>query len=165
MFAKKTTLGRCVPAAAAVLLASAATASAAEALTISSGKPSLAGRVAITEPVTVTCSPFDPTLTLTFESINVQVEQAAGKAIAHGTSTSSSFTPTVLFPCDGSPSTIPITIYADPAGPPFHRGKAIFTVTASAGAATPCFPGSTTCFTNPSASQSAGTGPIALAMR
>lgn len=43
-------------------------------------------------------------------------------------------------------------------------GKAVFTETASAGAATPCFPGSTTCFTSPSAVQSSGTGPIALAM-
>jgi hypothetical protein len=115
--------------------------------------------------VTVTSSPFDPKLTLDSESINVQVEQAAGKARAHGSGFTRGFTPTLLFPCDGSQSTIPITIYADAAGPPFHRGKAVFTETASAGAATPFFPGSTTCFTNPSAIQSAGTGPIALAMR
>jgi hypothetical protein len=133
-------------------------------MTISPGTPSLTGRVAITEPVTVMCSPFDATLTPTGESINVQVEQAAGKAIAHGTATSSSFTPTLLFPCDGTQTTVPITIYADPTGPPFHRGKAVFTETASAGAATPCFPGSTTCFTNPSTSQTATTGPIALGM-
>ena len=165
MFAKEITIGPRLLAAAAILAAFAATASTADALTISPGKPSLTGRVAITEPVTVTCSPFDPTLMLTSESINVQVEQAAGKAIAHGTDFSSSFSPTVLFPCDGSQSTVPITIYADPAGPPFHRGKAVFTETASAGAATPCFPGSTTCFTNPSATQSAGTGPVPLDMR
>jgi hypothetical protein len=164
MFDKVTTLSRLVPAAAAVLLVSAATASAAEALTISPGTPSLTGRVAITEPVTVTCSPFDPTLTLTFESISVQVEQAAGKAIARGTGARNSFPPTFLFPCDGSQSTVPITVYADPAGPPFHRGKAVFTETASAGAATPCVPGSITCFTNPSTSQTASTGPIALGM-
>ena len=164
MFDKQTTIGRLLPAATAILAACAATTSAADAVTITPGKPSLTGRVAITEPVTVTCSPFDPTLTLDSESINVQVEQAAGKAIAHGTGFSSSFLPTLLFPCDGSQSTVPITIYADPAGPPFHRGRAVFTETASAGAATPCFPGSTTCFTNPSAIQSAGTGPITLAM-
>jgi hypothetical protein len=115
--------------------------------------------------VTVTSSPFDPKLTLDSESINVQVEQAAGKARAHGSGFTRGFTPTLLFPCDGSQSTIPITIYADAAGPPFHRGRAVFAETASAGAATPFFPGSTTCFTNPSAIQSAGTGPIALAMR
>lgn len=164
MFDKQITPGRLLPVAAAILAACAATASTADALTITPGKPNLTGRVAITEPVTVTCSPFDPTLTLTSESINVQVEQAAGKAIAHGTGFSSSFSPTVLFPCDGSQTTVPITISADPSGPPFHHGKAVFTETASAGAATPCFPGSTTCFTNPSAIQSASTGPIALAM-
>lgn len=105
-----------------------------------------------------------PTPTLDSESINVQVGQAAGKATAHGTGVTSGFSPTLLFPRDGSQSTIPITIYADAAGPPFHSGKAVFTETASAGAATPCFPGSTTCFTTPSAIQSSGTGPIALAM-
>jgi hypothetical protein len=164
MFNKQMTIGRLLPAAVAVLAGCGATASAAEALTISPGSPTLTGRIAITEPVMVTCSPFDPTLTLDSESLNVQVEQAAGKAIAHGTGFTSSFSPTSLFPCDDSQSTVPITIYADPAGPPFHRGKAVFTETASAGAATPCFPGSTTCFTNPSAIQSAGTGPIALAI-
>jgi hypothetical protein len=164
MFTKETTLGRFSPAAAAVLLAFAATASAAEALTITAGTPSLTARVAITAPVTVTCSPFDPTLTLTSESINVQVEQAAGKAIAHGSGGTSSFLPKALFRCDGSQNTIPITIYADPAGPPFHGGKAVFTETASAGAATPCFPGSTTCFTSPSTSQTASTGAVGLAM-
>jgi hypothetical protein len=164
MFAKEITVGRRLLAGAAILAACATTASTADALTISPGKPILTGRVAITEPVTVTCSPFDPTLTLTSENIDVEVEQAAGKAIAHGTYVNSSFSPTLLFPCDGSQSTLPITIYADPAGPPFHRGEAVFTETASAGAATPCFPGSTTCFTNPSATQSAGTGPIPLAM-
>ena len=164
MFDKRITVGRLLPAAAAVLAAFAPTASAADALTISPGTPSLTGRVAITAPVRVTCSPFDPTLTLDSESINVQVEQAAGKAVARGTGFTSGFSPTLLFPCDGSQSTIPITIYADAAGPPFHRGEAVFTETASAGAATPCFPGSTTCFTTPSAIQSSGTGPIALAM-
>jgi hypothetical protein len=127
MFDRQITIGRLLPAAAAVLAAFVATASAADALTISPGTPSLTGRVAITAPVTVTCSRFDTTLTLDSERINVQVEQAAGKAIAHGSG--------------------------------FTSGSA------SAGAATPCFPGSTTCFTNPSAIQSAGTGPIALAMR
>jgi hypothetical protein len=163
MFDKHITIGRLLPAA-AVLAACAATGSAADALTISPGTPSLTGRVAITAPVTVTCSPFDPTLTLDSENINLQVEQAAGKAIAHGTGSTGSFSPTSLFPCDGSQSTVPITIYADPAGPPFHRGKAVFTETASAGAATACFPGSTTCFTNPSATQSASTGAVVLAM-
>ena len=123
MFDKQITVGRLLSATAAFLAAFVATASAAEALTISPGTRSLTGRVAITAPVMVTCSPFDPTLTLDSESINVQVEQAAGKAIAHGTGVTSGFSPTLLFPCDGSQRTNPITIYADAAGPPFHRGK------------------------------------------
>jgi hypothetical protein len=151
--------------AAAILAVCAATASAANAMTISPGKPSLTGRVAITEPVTVTCSAFDPSLTLLSENVTVQVEQAVGKAIAHGSGSAESFLPALLFPCDGSNSSVPITIYADTTGPPFHRGKAVFTVSALAGASTPCFPGSTTCFTNPTAVQSASTGPIALSMR
>jgi hypothetical protein len=164
MFDKKITIARFLPAAGAVLAACAATASAADALTVSPGTPSLTGRVAITAPVTVTCSPFDPTLTLNFENISVQVEQAAGKAIAHGSGTTFSFGQTSLFRCDGSQTTVPITVYADLTGPPFHGGEAVFTETASANAATPCFPGSTTCFTSPTANQSAGTGPIALNM-
>jgi hypothetical protein len=131
-------------------------------MTISPGTPSLTGRVAITVPVTVTCSAFDPSLTLTSENINVQVQQAAGKSIAHGSSFTMNFLSALLFPCDGSQTTVPVTIYADPAGPPFHRGPAVFTSVASAGASTPCFPGSTTCFTTPSASQTASTGPVEI---
>jgi hypothetical protein len=121
-------------------------------------------RVATTEPVTVTCSPFDPSLTLVSENINMQVEQAAGTAIARGSASSFGFAPTLLFPCDGTPNTIPITINADPSGPPFHGGMAVFTASVTAGAATPCFPGSTTCVTAPRASQSAKAGPSALNM-
>jgi hypothetical protein len=69
---------------------------------------------------------------------------------------------TLLFPCDGSQNTIPVIINADPAGPPFHRGPAVFTSVAYAGAATPCYPGSTNCYTNPTASQSASTGPVKI---
>ena len=58
MFDKQITVGRLLPAAAAIIAAFAATASAADALTISPAKPSLTARVAITEPVTGTCSPF-----------------------------------------------------------------------------------------------------------
>lgn len=60
MFDKQITVGRLLPAAAAVLAAFAARTSAADALTISPGTASLTGRVAITAPVRVTCSPFDP---------------------------------------------------------------------------------------------------------
>jgi hypothetical protein len=69
---------------AALVLACGATAATAQAATISLGTPSLSGRVAITEPVTVSCSPFDPSLTLFQESVNVSVEQASGRSIARG---------------------------------------------------------------------------------
>src|SRR5581483_747229 len=115
-----------------------------------------------TEPVTVTCTPFDQSLTLDSENISLQVQQASGRSIAHGSGGSFGFLPTLLLPCDGSETTVPITVSADPTGPPFHGGPAVFTATAGAGAATPCFPGSTTCFTNPSASQTASSGATAL---
>ena len=75
MFDKHITLTRLFSAAATILAACAATASTADALTITPGKPSLTGRVAITEPVTVTCSPFDATLTL-----HLREHQRTGRA-------------------------------------------------------------------------------------
>jgi hypothetical protein len=157
---KRTKLSRVI-AGSAILLTFAATASAADAATLPLGSPSLTGRVAITEPVTVTCSAFDPSLTLTSEFVNVQVERAAGTAIARGSASMSSFLPTFRFPCDGTQSTIPVTVYADSAGPPFHGGKAVHGINDSwRGHAV--FPGSTTCFTNPSSSQSATAGPTTL---
>lgn len=161
MFRMYMTLRRLVPAA-AIVVACAATASAADAMTISLGTPSLTGKVAITEPVTVTCSPFDPSLTLYSEGVSLQVEQASGRAIAHGSGMSGGFMTSILFPCDGSQNTVPVTVSADTGGPPFHGGPAVFTALASAAAGTPCFPGSTTCFTVPFDSQTANSGPTAL---
>lgn len=161
MLSTKTMLGKLCPAA-AIMAACAGIPSTADAMTVSLGTPSLTSRVAITEPVTVACSPFDSSLTLFSENIHIDVEQAAGKAIAHGSATTGSFLPALLFTCDGGQSTVPMTLYADPTGPPFRGGQAVFTVAGSASAGTPCFPGSTTCFTNPIAGQSATEGPTAL---
>lgn len=161
MIRKHFTIGRLLPVA-AVVGAFAAAASTAGAMTISLGTPNLTGRVAITEPVTVTCTAFDQSLTLVSESVSLQVQQAAGQSIAHGSEASFSFLPTLLFPCDGSQTTVPVTISADPAGPPFHGGPAVFMASATATASTPCFPGTTTCFTSPSASQTASSGATAL---
>src|ERR1700748_1468963 len=107
MFRKHITFRWLVPATAIVVVC-AAPAAAAGAMTVTLGTPNLTGRVAITVPVTVTCSAFDPSLTLSNEGINMQVEQASGRAIAHGASSSFGFVPNLLFPCDGSQSTIPI---------------------------------------------------------
>jgi hypothetical protein len=138
-----------------------ATASAAQAMTVSFGTPTLLGRVSITMPVSVSCSAFDPGMTLLSESAFVGVEQAAGRKIAHGTGSAGSSPPGFLFPCDGTQRTINVTVAADPAGPPFHGGSAVFNASAFAQAGTPCFPDSTTCFIN-LANQSATAGPTEL---
>jgi hypothetical protein len=141
-----------------VVVACGSAAGTAQAMTISLGTPSLTGRVSISEPVTVACTPFDPSLTLFAESVNVSVEQASGRSIARGSG--SSFT---SFPCDGNQYTIPVGVLADTAGPPFHGGTAVFTASAGASAGTPCgfSPG---CFTSPFDSQSASEGPMTLGM-
>jgi hypothetical protein len=56
----------------------------------------------------------------------VSVEQAVGKSIAHG----SSFIPGLQ--CTGVNQVIPVTILADPSGPPFKNGIAIVSATLSA---------------------------------
>lgn len=132
------------------------------AMTIGLGTPSLSGRVSITEPVTVSCSPFDPSLTQFADVITVNLEQASGRAIATGFGSTGSFSPApLLFVCDGSQTTIPVTLLASPTGPPFHGGQAVFTASASAEAGTPCFPGSVGCYLNIT-SQSASTPPTTL---
>jgi hypothetical protein len=146
----------------ATAVALVATATAAQAMTVSLGAPTLLGRVSVNEPLSVSCSAFDPSLTLFSEGAFAQVEQAAGTKIARGSgSVSSGFLTDFLFPCDGTQNTVNVTISADPAGPPFHCGPAVFTASALAQAGTPCFPGSTSCFTNIT-SQSATAGPTQL---
>jgi hypothetical protein len=120
----------------------------AQALTLSFGKPQLSNRILITVPLTVSCTPFEPSLTLFSESVFVTVEQASGKAIAHGTGTKFGFLPNLLFPCDGSSNTVAMSLTADVTGPPFHGGPAIYSAFAGAEAGMPCVPGSTTCFTD-----------------
>ncbi|HEY2201294.1 MAG TPA: hypothetical protein VGH56_05370 [Solirubrobacteraceae bacterium] len=151
---KEKMLKRVLFAGAVVATFGAITASA-QAMTLSLGAPQLSAKVLISEPVTVTCSPFDPSLILTSQDINLQVEQASGQGIAYGTATAFGFSPMVLFPCDNNSHTLVFNVLANTAGQPFHGGPAAFTATAGANAATPCFPGSTTCFMSPSMFQSA----------
>jgi hypothetical protein len=147
----------------AALLAS--TAAADTGMTIGLGSPSLSNsRVLITEPVTVSCLPFDPFLTLVDEQLTVSVEQAAGKAIARGSGfVFGSVAGTLPFPCDGAPHTVSVNISADPAGPPFHGGPTSLSAFGNAEAGTPCFPGSTTCFFI-TAFEGASVGPTTLTM-
>jgi hypothetical protein len=147
---------------AAVIAAFGAMGGTAQAMTISLGAPTLSDRVSVTEPVTVACSPFDPSLTLFSEGISVSLEQASGRSIARGSGFVSGFLPTLPFACDGTPTTIPVTVLADTSGPPFHGGQAVFSVSAGASAGTPCFPGTTSCFTSPIVNQSVSSGPTSL---
>jgi len=113
------------------------------------GTPDLSARVLITVPVTVTCQPFDSSLTMFLASVSVSVEQAAGTGIARGTGTTSGGSSTPLpFTCNGTPQTVSVPVQADPAGRPFHGGQAVFRASASAGAGIPCpgVPGF--CFSN-----------------
>jgi hypothetical protein len=143
-------------------------AAAAPGMTVTLGAPDLSARVSIIVPVTVSCSPFDPSLTIISESVFVRVEQASGNQIVRGSGDIGSGgifgnSPTVLFPCDATAHTVFVTVLADPAGPPFHGGPALFSANAGASAGLPCFPGSTFCFINV-VSQFAFVGPTALVM-
>jgi hypothetical protein len=106
------------------------------------GAGTLTDKVAVTIPVTVTCAgPFwDPTTQQLFdENIQLSVEQASGKQIARGTGSASLALP-IAQPqqCDGSAVTIPVTILADPTGPPFHGGGLVVTGSVSFQAGTNC---------------------------
>jgi hypothetical protein len=137
-------------------LVAGSTSGASAAMTMSLGDPSHAAKVLVTVPVTVACTPFDPSLTHFSSSATVSIEQAAGKSIAHGSGFA--FTPaasSLLFPCDGADHTVDVGVTADPASPPFKRGAAAATASAFAFAGLPCGPG---CFFNLTP-QSAGVGP------
>jgi hypothetical protein len=153
-------LRRVLFAGAVVAVFGAITASA-QAMTVSLGAPQLSGKVWIAEPVTVSCSPFDPPLISYLEFMNVSVEQASGQGIAYGSGAASSIIPTYLFPCDNSSHTVVVNVLANSAGQPFHGGAAVFTASAEAQAGMPCFPGSTTCF-QITATQSGSAGPTTL---
>ena len=127
----------------------------AQQMTLSLGSPSLLGHVSITEPVTVSCSGFDPSLVVFAEAVSINVQQASGREIARGEG--GGFPP--VFPCDGSQNTLPVVIAADPSGPPFHGGAAVFTASGSVSAGTPCGPG---CFFGPFETASASAGPTSL---
>lgn len=150
MFTNLRRRGAAVVVAATTLLA---TAGVAQAMTITLGTPDLSSRILVNVPVTVTCSPFDPSLVFFSANVNVRVEQAAGQKIAFGQGGVGGFLPVLPFACDGTPYTVTVPVLANTAGAPFHGGAAVFSVTGSANAGTPCSPGSTNCFTSPFASQ------------
>jgi hypothetical protein len=146
-----------------VAVIAAFTAAAAKAdLSIGLGQPDLQAGVLITVPMTVTCSPFDPSLTFFSSSAFVSVEQASRGQIARGSGSigglmSSNPTP---FPCDGNPNAVSVPVLADVNGPPFHGGQAAFRASAFASAGISCGPG---CFFD-GQSQTGSVGPVILTM-
>jgi hypothetical protein len=149
-------------ASAAAVIAGSAAAAANAGMQMTVGAPTSDGRVLITVPLTITCSPFDPTLTPISAGAFVSVEQASGRSIAQGFGTvgGSMGFPQLAYSCDGSPHNVHVLVQANPSGPPFHGGPASFTISAAANAGIPCsfFPG---CFTN-IVGQSANFGPAIL---
>lgn len=122
----------------------AATAAAARAdMSLSLGQPQLQSGVLIVVPATVSCSPFDPSLTFGQSSFFVSVEQAVNKTtIAHGSARAPSMSDNpILYPCDDMPHAVSVNVFADTSGAPFRKGPAVFSASASAGAGTPCGPG------------------------
>jgi hypothetical protein len=142
----------------------AGTAAAAQAsMTISVGKPVVSSRVSIKVPLTVTCSPFDPSLTFFGALAGVVVEQASGTRIAHGEGSVSGFLglSTVPWACDGSNQIVFVTVVADPSGAPFHGGKALLAAGATSFAGVPCGAG---CFIT-TTTQDVQTGWITVTMK
>ena len=139
-----------------------AVASSASAMTATLGEPELIGRVALTVPVTVSCDAPSPGLVVYSQSVSVVVEQAAGKEIARGSASIFGFFPALLFPCDGTPATLSVSVLADPTGPPFHGGRAVARVTVTADAGVPLPFGG---FTSPFERQNAVAGPVEVRLR
>jgi hypothetical protein len=140
-----------------------ATTGAASAMTATVGEPELSAKVLITVPVTVSCDPVSPGLVVFSQSVSVLVEQASGRDIARGTaSVFASFPQPLLFACNGTPTTLSVSVLADPNGPPFHGGRAVVRVTATADAGVPLPFGG---FTSPFERQSVTVGPTEIRLR
>lgn len=141
-----------------------AAAPAANAMTVRVGDPTLIDRVAISVPLAVSCTPFDPAYTYVSDGVSVSVQQASGRDIAFGSGYLSGGVygmgqPSLLFACDGTEQTVTVPVSANTAGPPFHGGPAVINASANAAAAQPCYPGATNCYTN-FISQTASTGAV-----
>jgi hypothetical protein len=118
-----------------------AAAPAAGAMTIRVGDPDVVSRVAVRVPLVVNCSPFTAGLTPVDRRVMATVQQAAGKQIARGSGVNGFVSATGLFfVCDGTDQAVSVTVTADPAGPPFHGGRAILTASAFAADMQSCGP-------------------------
>ena len=159
----KRILSKCLHVSAIVAIVAAViapTTIAAQEMTVTFGTPDLIGRVAINVPVNVSCPAFNSTLTMFDTMVSVTVEQAAGTDIASGTAFTSGFVPNLQFACDGSVHAVSINLLANPSGPSFHGGPAVFSASVSADAGISCGPG---CFGN-IVTQFANGGPTTILM-
>jgi hypothetical protein len=125
---------------------------AAQAATIELGTPELVGKVAMRVPVTVSCSPLDPSSFLSSQHLIVSARQARGKEIAGGSVMLFGSGSSRLFPCDGSAHALTADVFADAGGPPFHSGRAVLS-------------GSVHVSAFPTGSQSASAGPVEVRVR
>jgi len=80
----------------------------------------LTARLAITVPVTFTCTPPIDAISVDGTWASLDLAQAAGRTVASG------YTSVVSFPCDGAPHTFPATLVTTSV--PFHGGSALVTV-------------------------------------
>jgi hypothetical protein len=111
-----------VPTLAVIALASATVALADNGVSISiDPTATLTAKVEVRTTITTSC----PSGWVTMPN-SVTVEQAVGKSIARGTG----YGPGVQ--CTGTDQAIPVTILADPTGPPFKNGTAVITASLSA---------------------------------
>jgi hypothetical protein len=122
----------------AVALVMAATAGEAlAAIGISVGDTRLsANHSAITVPVTVSCSPFDPTLTVFTTEVSVTVEQGPNGRASGGVS--AGYPGAMVVACNGTAQTVTVTATADSTASHLNPGPATISVFVRARAGIPC---------------------------
>jgi hypothetical protein len=143
-----------------------ATASASGGMTVATATTiPLTNRVLVSVPVSVVCTDIAG-LTPFFDQIKVDVSQANGRSVSHGSggiTASSGFTTTFtpLFTCDGTTvNSFVVPVVADTGGTPFHGGPAVVTVSTLREEGVSC---GVSCFTNiQDLTGSTGTVPVKL---
>ena len=124
---------------AAVVVVTMTAGAARAAIGITVGEPTLsADRNSITVPVTVSCSPFDPSLTTFSTLVSVTIQQGNDTSARASGAVSAGYPSAMVFTCDGTSQTVTVTAVADPSTSPFHPGPAMVSVVARAMAGIPC---------------------------
>jgi hypothetical protein len=132
------------------------------AIGVTLGEPTLsAGGSIVSVPVTVSCSPFDASLTTFTTLVSVTVEQGQnGIARANG-ALSAGFPTPMVFACDGTSQTLTVTAVGEPNSPRFHPGPAVVSVLVRAMAGIPC-PERPLCFGFVDTQSTSGTSTVQL---